>query len=242
MITSSQHIIADDFEKLYIQLRERERRIYTDEEVANLPGIVNNHPHYKEWKMRKDSSQKLIDHLKKKKRPLDILEIGCGNGWLSHKLAEIPGSKVIGTDINFTELQQAARIFYYQPNLNFIYGHAESGLFEDKQFDIIIFAASIQYFASLHKTMWNVLKLLEPNGCIHIIDSPFYTLSELGAAKQRSLLYYESAGFSEMAHWYFHHSLDELKHYNYSTLYDPDSLFNRFLPNKNPFHWVCIKS
>ena len=93
MTTYTQHTtIGGDFEKLYTQLREREGRIYTDNEVANLPEITVTHPHYKEWLIRKESSQKLIDHLKKTNQPLDILEMGCGNGWLCHRLAEIPES------------------------------------------------------------------------------------------------------------------------------------------------------
>jgi ubiquinone/menaquinone biosynthesis C-methylase UbiE len=235
-------MIEGDFEKLYTQLRQREGRIYTDIEVVNLPEINLTHPHYKEWQIRKESSHKLVDHLKKRKQPLDILEIGCGNGWLCHRLAKIPESKVIGVDINFAEVQQAARVFYYNPNLHFIYGDAETGLFEDHQFDIIVFAASIQYFPSLSNPINNALRLLKSNGNIHIIDSPFYTLAELAAARQRSFLYYKQAGFPEMASQYFHHSLDELEQYNYSLHYDPNSLFNKFLRNKNPFHWICIKS
>src|SRR6185503_17845788 len=168
--TAAEHtIIAREFEKLYTQLRQREGRIYTDTEVSNLPEIRSSHPHYKEWQIRKESSQKLIDHLKKRKQPLDILEIGCGNGWLSHKLAEIPESKIIGADINFAEVQQAARVFHHKPNLHFIYGDAESGLFEDRQFDVIVFAASIQYFPSLSNPINNAIRLLKSKGNIHII-------------------------------------------------------------------------
>lgn len=243
MTTHTQHtMIGGDFEKLYTQLREREGRIYTDNEVVNLPEITVTHPHYKEWLIRKESSQKLINLLKKTNQPLDILEIGCGNGWLCHRLAEIPESKVIGTDINFTEVQQAARVFYYKPNLHFIYGHAGSDVFDDSQFDVIIFAASIQYFASFGKTIKNALRLLKRKGNIHIIDSPFYTLAKLADARQRSHLYYEEAGFPEMANQYFHHSLEELQVYNYSIHYDPNSLFNKFLRHKNPLHWISIKS
>jgi len=237
------HTIASgDFEKLYTRLRKQEGRIYSDTEVACLPDIDETHPYYREWLLRKDSSKKLVEFLKKNKRPLDILEIGCGNGWLSHRLSQIPGCKVIGTDINFGEIEQAARIFCGQSNLSFIYGNAECELFEEKKFDIIIFAASIQYFTSLQKIIQSILKLLKPNGSIHIIDSPFYTIAELAAARQRTHLYYETAGIPEMSYCYFHHILEELEYYNYSTLYDPHSLFNRFLKNKNPFHWICIQS
>jgi len=238
---SDTHIISGDFEKLYMQLREKEGRVYSDKEVVTLPDLYETHPHYSEWRMRKQSCQKLISYLHKQQTPLKILEVGCGNGWLAHQLADVPGSKVIGTDINFTELQQAAKVFKELPNLHFIYTDIESGLFEERQFDIIVFAASIQYFSSLNKIIGESMRLLKPNGEIHIIDSHFYSLTELNAAKQRSLLYYQSAGFPELADWYFHHSFDELRQFDYSTLYDPQSVFNRFLQNKNPFPWIRIQ-
>jgi ubiquinone/menaquinone biosynthesis C-methylase UbiE len=233
--------IASDFEKLYIRLRQQEGRIYADEEIKQLPVVAASHKHFKEWQVRQESTLRLFNYLEKKKRPLSILEIGCGNGWLSHQLSFLPGSTVIGTDINFTEIQQAATVFCDTPNLHFIYGHADAELFEDMQFDIVLFAASIQYFSSLPDTISDTLSLLKDGGEIHIIDSHFYPVAEISAARKRSLLYYEGAGFPEMADCYFHHSLDQLEGFNYSLLYDPGSLFNRFLRNKNPFYWIRIQ-
>lgn len=241
MTETDKHIVPSDFETLYIRLREQEGRIYSDEELVHLPEIPAAHSHYEEWRIRKDSSQKLITHLKKKNKPLEILEIGCGNGWLSRKLSTIPGSKVIGADINFTEIQQAARVFQNVPNLHFMYAHIEPGVFKEKKFDSIVFAASIQYFSSLGDTIKKTLRLLRPGGEIHILDTHFYTPADISEAKHRSVLYYESAGFPEMAAYYFHHSFDELQDFNYSILYDPKRLFNKFIPNKNPFYWICIK-
>ena len=241
MTTLSKHTVIRDFETIYIQLRQKESRIYSDEEVAQLPSISSKHIHYKEWKLRKASSQKLVDHLKKKKKPLDILEIGCGNGWLSRRLSTIPGSRVIGTDINFSEIQQAASVFQNIPNLHFMYTYVEPGVFKEKKFDTIIFAASIQYFESLTETISNILKLLKSGGEIHIIDSPFYSLADLRAARLRTNHYYESVGFPEMADCYFHHCYNDLGSYNYSIRYDPKAIVNKFLRNKNPFPWICIQ-
>lgn len=238
---SLKNSIPGDFETIYTEVRKWEKRIYTDEEVAQLPVISSAHPHYKEWRIRKESLKKLITYLKRIKQFTDILEIGCGNGWLSHRLADLPRTKVIGTDINFAEIQQAARVFQHITNLHFLYGDAEADIFQNNQFDVIIFAASIQYFPSLKEIIGKTLKLLKPNGEIHIIDSHLYTLSELEAAKQRSLRYYQSAGFPEMANRYFHHRLYDLEGYKYSILYDPKSVFNRLLKNKNPFYWISIK-
>jgi ubiquinone/menaquinone biosynthesis C-methylase UbiE len=235
------HIALNDFEKLYIRLREKEERVYTDEQVASLPEITETHPHYKEWQVRKESAQKLLAYLQKRNHLKDILEIGCGNGWLSRQLASIPGSRVIGTDVNFTEIQQGAIVFKDISNLHFIYANQVEGMFEDTKFDVIVFAASLQYFVSVPQIMKTALRLLKPDGDIHIIDTHFYPLSGLSAAKERSLLYFETMGFPEMTEWYFHHTLDDLDTFNYSILYDPESLFTRFIKNKNPFHWIRIQ-
>src|SRR5688572_8022793 len=92
--------IVHNFEELYISLRNTERRIYTDDEVAQLPDIPDNHIYTQEWKIRKLSCQRLIHYLQKKNKPLRFLEVGCGNGWLAHRLSTIKNSVVKGIDIN----------------------------------------------------------------------------------------------------------------------------------------------
>lgn len=235
-------IAKTDFETLYIRLRQQEGRIYSDGQLKKLPDIDAAHPHYKEWLIRKKSAARLISYLEKKNKPLDILEIGCGNGWLSHRLSMIPASRVLGADINFTEIQQAAKVFQHISNLHFMYAFVEPGLFKEKRFDTIIFAASIQYFPSLNETISNMLHLLKPGGEIHILDSPFYQPVDVSPAQQRSRQYYQSAGCHQMADFYFHHSFDEIKAFDYITLSDPKSLRNKILINKNPFHWICIRA
>ena len=241
MTALEKNTIQVDFETLYLRLRVQERRIYSDEEIAQLPIIASSHRHYKEWQIRNDSSQKLINYLQKRKHPNDILEIGCGNGWLSHRLSAIPGSRVIGTDINFLEIQQAARVFQNITNLHFIYAPVDSEFFKEKGFDTVVFAASLQYFESLTGIINSTLRLLKPGGEIHIIDTPFYPKFELLPAKQRSRVYFETAGFPEMVNYYFHHCLDDLKIYNYSILRDPKRIFNKFSRQKNPFYWIRIQ-
>jgi ubiquinone/menaquinone biosynthesis C-methylase UbiE len=241
MITTVKHINPDNFETAYIRLRKWEKRMYSDKEVAQLPVVAATHPYYKEWQLRKESSKKLIDYLKKRNQRTNILEVGCGNGWLAAKLADIERSNVVGIDINNEELEQAKRVFSHVSNLQFYYSNLNELDENEMKFDIIVFAAAIQYFNSLKNIITNSLMHLNKDGEIHIIDSPFYTLSQLAAAKQRTLFYYQSAGFPEMANKYFHHSLDDLENYNYSIHYDPNSLFNKFLRNKNPFYWISIK-
>jgi 2-polyprenyl-3-methyl-5-hydroxy-6-metoxy-1,4-benzoquinol methylase len=229
------------FEKKYITTRSLENRLYTDEELKNLPDVPAGHTHSKEWLVRKQSARRLVRYLSAKEKVLNILEVGCGNGWLCHQLAEMPGSRVTGLDINFTELQQAARVFSDDPNLNFIHGDIRSGLLEDRQFDCILFADSIQYFPFLKKIIHFCLFYLKPGGEIHIIDTHFYKPAEIEIARRKTFVYYSSLGYPEMADFHFHHGSHDLRSFHYTLLYNPNSFFNRLTGKKDDFPWVRIK-
>jgi ubiquinone/menaquinone biosynthesis C-methylase UbiE len=242
---SREAVTAEDdgsqFESLYLAARLREQRIYSDDELLRLPGIESYHPHYREWKIRKKSSQSLISFLASQNRKMAILEIGCGNGWLSHQLSGIRESEVWGSDINQVELEQASRVFSGFGNLKFIEGDIRENLLTGKQFDVIVLAASIQYFPTLHEVMTPALRRLARHGEIHIIDSHFYESAALEAARKRTREYYSEMGLPQMAERYFHHALEELEEYSCKMIYDPSSRMQR-LRIRHPFPWIRINN
>ncbi len=240
--TTGIYPVVNEFEQLYIRLRQKEGRIYTDEETANLPCINKDHPNAKEWEIRAYSLKKLLTYIKHTATGPTILEVGCGNGWLSARLAAITKGEVIGADINNTELEQAKRIFHQHSNLRFINCDLRDGTLADEKFDTIIFAASIQYFSSFKEVIDTALEHLMPNGEIHILDSHFYPQKEVAAAKQRTKDYYANIGFSELTNYYHHHSIEALNGYEYIILQDPYSWKNKFSVSKHPFHWIIIKN
>jgi len=230
------------FEQLYTTLRQREGRMYTDEEVATLPLIQHTHPHYKEWLIRKHSCKALISYIKQKDTFLNILEVGCGNGWLCAQLAKALDAEVTGLDINTKELDQAKRVFRKLPRLDFICGSLETEQLKDKKFDMIIFAASVQYFPSLKHTIGKAVEYLTLFGELHIMDSPFYQQAELDAARQRTKAYYREIGFPEMAGHYHHHTINELETFQFKILHHPNAWKNKLSIKKNPFYWIVIKN
>ena len=232
--------VANHFEETYLALRRKEGRIYSDDEVRWLPTVDPSHPYFAEWQIRKRSCNKLRRYLRNKKQSLKILEVGCGNGWLCSQLSKIEDSNVTGIDINKTELLQAQRIFGKIGNLEFLTGEIADERIQSRKFDIIIFAASIQYFPSLDETISHCLQMLNANGEIHILDSHFYSDSESASARNRSEEYFQLMGFSEMTQHYFHHEVEQLKNYNLKTLYNPSWMRRIFRIDKNPFPWVCI--
>jgi SAM-dependent methyltransferase len=233
--------VRKKFEQLYIALREKECRVYTDEQVARLPFIESSHIHSSEWETRRRSAARLLNYLGKKNKSLTILETGCGNGWLCGKLSDLPGSIITGLDINEFELNQAKRVFENRKNILFRVGGIMNAPSIEKM-DIVIFAASIQYFPSFIQTINKALSILNPGGEIHILDSPFYYNAEIAPAEQRSDIYYRSVGFGGMAKFYFHHSIETLENYNYKILFNPFRTVNKLFRRKDLFPWICIKA
>ncbi|MEM7040551.1 MAG: class I SAM-dependent methyltransferase, partial [Bacteroidota bacterium] len=114
-----------DFAKAYHALRTKEGRMYTDDVLAKLPNVPQDHALYREWMARKDSLVQLMNYLFAQGRPLRILDLGCGNGWFSRHLANLPGAEVLGVDVGAEELAQAERVFGKVKNLRF----AEADIF-----------------------------------------------------------------------------------------------------------------
>lgn len=230
----------DAFEAMYIDIRKKEKRIYDDRQVELLPLIHTQHIHFREWQVRRRSANRLLTYLSKKKRPLAILEIGCGNGWLSAKMADIGGSHVTGIDINKTELEQAKRVFSKKKTLDFINIDHRVDFFAGKEFDVIVFAASIQYFDELQNIIPETFSLLKDDGEIHILDTHFYHSFEIEEARNRSIAHYKTLGHIAMAANYFHHGFDSLKYFKYRILFNPTTLKNKLLKTRDPFPWIVV--
>lgn len=235
------------FEKAYLNLRSRENRLLSDDVVKMLPDIDKSHPNKKEWEMRKSSLYKVIQSLKKSSAKR-VLELGCGNGWFSHKVATSLQVEICAIDVNEVELIQGARVFNNDENLCFAYADISTSVFEPDKFDAIILGSSVQYFSSLEILFGRLFDLLESDGSIYIVDSPFYpSKSEAENARKRSVDHFSSLKVSEMADQYFHHTFDELKGFNYKVIYNPKSVSSLFKRKSvgiplSIFPIICIKN
>jgi SAM-dependent methyltransferase len=229
---------------LYQLVREKEGRLYPDQVVMHLPTLPSNHPHKVEWEARAVSAGKLIRYIMRLPPPLFILELGCGNGWLSRRISEIPSVRIWGLDRSGVELKQAARLFSSSKS-GFLSADIYRSPFIKKSFDIIILASVIQYFKDLTNLIQNLRSLLTNRGEIHLLDSPIYDRWELPSARERTITYYDALGFPEMAKHYFHHSTDELEKFSTHWLYKPNRWQTRFAKltgnATSPFPWLSIR-
>lgn len=227
---------------LYLRVREKEGRLYSDDLLARLPDIPTGHPLAEEWRARSVSASRLTRYLLRRPQPLLVLDLGCGNGWLANLLAA-SGLHVLGMDRNHLELRQAARVFSSNHRLGFLEADIFSAPFPPALFDVILLASVIQYFPDLPTLLSLLLKYLKPGGEIHVMDSPLYN-DDAGveAAAARTQTYYASLGFPQMAAFYFHHRFSVLQSFSPRVLYSPRMLALKRLFGKpdSPFPWFVI--
>lgn len=242
-LRSGVRILSDavPFEVLYERARSAEKRILTDEQVAQLPdgsGLWNA----EEWRIRARSAGRLLHELRAFEPVARILEVGCGNGWLSAKLQR-EGYDVLGIDAFTAELEQAARVFNEGPQF------ARADLFHSALpkafFDVNVFAASFQYFPDAAEALEHARSMLRSNGEIHVIDTILYRSPvEAAAATERSRNYYAGIGVPEMTDHYHAHTLAELKEIGHLRVLSApsgmDRTLRRFGREASPFTHVVI--
>lgn len=235
--------VDETFEKLYLQVRKKENRIYSDDEIKLLPYASKLNPHKNEWSLRTKSFMRFKEYLSQKKTKLNILDLGCGNGWLAGQLVKEFEHNYFCVDVNLAELEQGARVFENK-NISFIYSDIFKTSLAANTFDLVIINSALQYFQDVSALMKELFFISKTYGEVHIIDTPFYHPDEIMAAKNRTLKYYSSIGYSVMASKYFHHTLEEFKYLRYSYLYNPNSLKSKLskiiFDQDSPFPWILV--
>lgn len=227
----------ENFAAAYLALRQKEWRTPHDALLANLPDVPASHPHAQTWKMRKYGMQALLAVLQKQAAPnASILDIGCGNGWLSNRIAAL-GYRVTAIDVNLAELQQAARVFG-RPGLRFAFADVFTWQ-PETSFDVAIISSAIQYFQSPKKLLDRLFSAHPQLQTVLISDSPFYQQSEKNTAALRSQQYYTNMGYAGMAAHYHHHSLNDLG-YAHSLAYRPLHPVLRNVVGGAPFPIITI--
>lgn len=130
-------------------------------------------------------------------RPLDILDLGAGNCWMSHRL-KLRSHRPVALDIFSDSLDglQAGR-FYPLP-LPAIEAEFDNLPFPPARFDLAIFNASLHYSTDYKKTLSEALNCLRPSGRIVVLDSPIYRSAKHGGqmVEERKARYKSQYGFA----------------------------------------------
>lgn len=120
--------------------------------------------------------------------PLHILDLGAGNGWMSHRLAQ-SGHRPVAVDLLTNAENGLGAALHYVRDLPELFprfqGEFDNLPFEDGQFDCAIFNASFHYSGNFDRTIGEAIRCLRPGGVLIIADSPTYSTEGRDALLQR---------------------------------------------------------
>jgi ubiquinone/menaquinone biosynthesis C-methylase UbiE len=180
---------AAQFFSDYANHRAAEGRGYRGAALHALPYLKTG-PFAKQWAVRARSFDVFAKHVvapmaRTLGRPLNILDLGAGNGWLSNRVARM-GHKAVALDIrNDTVDGLGVATEFLRDTANLF--ECVNASFDDMplgpaRFDITIFNASLHYAQNLSRALREATRVTKRDGAIIVLDSPFYAHDEDGVA------------------------------------------------------------
>jgi SAM-dependent methyltransferase len=178
-----------DFAAQYAGHRAAEGRGYTGTDLASLP-YLRSGPFARQWTVRARSFEAFDRTLigptaARLGRPLSVVDLGAGNGWLSYRLAKA-GHPTIALDIrddHVDGLGAAGRLAALADGRmrRCVASFEDIPLGAASQ-DMAVFNASLHYALDLEHALREAARVVRPGGLLVILDSPFYRHESLGAA------------------------------------------------------------
>lgn len=163
---------------------------------------------------------------RKMKRPLWVIDLGAGNGWLSYRLAQ-RGHTIAAVDLLINSFDGLGTHQYYDAAFTPIQADFDHLPFTGNQVDLVLFNASLHYATRYEATLSEALRVLRPAGQLVILDSPIYRSADSGAemVREREAAFTRAYGFPSNAlssenylTWQRLQELAEALHLNWNTL------------------------
>ena len=108
-----------------------------------------------------------------------ILDLGCGTGWASRRLAQrVPAGEVIGIDVADEMLRRAKQASEGIANVRFAWGLAESIPAADNYFTKVLSVESFYYYADQGRALEELHRVMAPGARLFILinlyaDNPY---------------------------------------------------------------------
>lgn len=177
------------FARDYAAHREAEGRGHAGGELLALP-YVRSGPLARQWAVRARSFDAFMARLvrptaKSLGRPLSLLDLGAGNGWLSWRVT-LEGHYATALDIRDDGVDGlgAAHPFLQRTGgrMRAVVAAFDAIPAPDAGFDIAVFNASLHYATDLAAVLREAARVVRPGGRLAILDSPFYRCEADGLA------------------------------------------------------------
>jgi SAM-dependent methyltransferase/predicted RNA-binding Zn-ribbon protein involved in translation (DUF1610 family) len=159
-----------------------------------LPHVSHGDPQHAVWRIRQESFRHLCGRVLPRlgRRPLRVLDLGAGNGWLSHRLTLL-GNVCVAVDWldDLDDGLGAAR--HYPTAFTRLQADFDHLPLVSGQFDAVIFNASLHYSANPIATLRYASKALVDGGALIVMDSPVF----VSEADGRRMLAEREQGFAD---------------------------------------------
>jgi SAM-dependent methyltransferase len=137
-----------------------------------------------DWQIRRRSFQafvaQVLDPLEIQQGvPLQILDAGAGNGWLSYRLAQ-RGHSAVALDLLANHFDGLGTHFQYDAGFTPVQAEFDRLPFTPEQFNLVIFNASLHYATDYETTLQAASRALRPGGQLVVLDTPLYQNAESG--------------------------------------------------------------
>jgi SAM-dependent methyltransferase len=178
------------FREAYAAQRAAEGRHYSPDQLLSLP-YLSDGPLAKQWQVRARTFDAFMRHVlqpaaARKGGPLDVLDLGAGNAWLSYRVA-LCGHRAVAIDIRHDEVDGlgAGRLYVARcgaGHLRSVVSSFDALPLRDQGFDVVVFNASLHYATDLPAVMAEAARVCRAAGRVVILDSPFYGSEDDGQA------------------------------------------------------------
>ncbi|WP_411861557.1 malonyl-ACP O-methyltransferase BioC [Vibrio sp. MACH09] len=150
----------------------------------------------KHAEFQREVGERLMEKMPESLQGLKVLDIGCGTGYFSNRLAD-KGAKVVAADLSAEMLQQARcrclnKVELYQV------ADAESLPFSDNQFDVVFSSLALQWCLDLSVPLKELQRVTKPGGKIYFSTLADGSLTELKQAWAKIDAYQHVNGFLTM--------------------------------------------
>lgn len=118
-----------------------------------------------------------------RRRPLRILDLGAGNGWMSYRLALL-GHLPVAVDLLTNDQDGLGAAIHYNTQIQPLFPRIQAELdrlpLKSSSFDVSIFNASFHYSEEYQRTFAEALRCTRPDGTVVIADTPWYEEEDSG--------------------------------------------------------------
>lgn len=150
-----------------------------------LPYAAQDDPQRDIWRIRAKNYRALIKHViapieRQCQRPLRVLDLGAGNGWLAYRLAQ-RGHHVAAVEISLDTRDGLGAHVHYDSAFIPLQAEFDCLPLAGDQADLAIFNGSLHYSMDCARTLAEALRVLRDDGWVVVLDTPVYRDAASGA-------------------------------------------------------------